>query len=51
MVSFAFIYIREYLIYKIRIFHHFDQMAMYQLLFDNKFCKIGYLSASVVLIL
>ena len=26
-------------------------MAMSRLLFDTKFCKIGYLSASVVLIL
>ena len=50
-ISFALIHIYEYLNYKICIFYHFDQMAMYQLLVDTKFCKIGYLSASVVLIL
>ena len=41
LVSYAFIHIHEYLNYKIRIFYHFDQMAMSQLLFDSKVCKIG----------
>ena len=41
LFSYAFIHIHEYLNYKIRIFYHFDQMAMSQLLFDTKFCKIG----------
>ena len=41
IISYAFIHIHEYLNYKIRIFYHFDQMAMSQLLLDNKFCKIG----------
>ena len=41
LISYAFIHIHEYLNYKIRIFYHFDQMAMSQLLFDSKFCKIG----------
>ena len=50
-MSYAFIHIHEYLDYKIRIFYHFDQMTMSQLIFDTKFCKIGYLSASVMLIL
>ena len=41
LISYAFIHIHEYLNYKIRIFYHFDQMAMSQLLFNSKFCKIG----------
>ena len=41
LISNAFIHIHEYLNIKIRIFYHFDQMAMSQLLFDTKFCKIG----------
>ena len=41
LFSYAFILIHEYLNYKIRIFYHFDQMAMSQLLSDTKFCKIG----------
>ena len=41
LISYAFIHIHEYLKYKIRIFYHFDQMAMSQLLFDTKFCKKG----------
>ena len=36
-ISYAFIHIHEYLNYKIRIFYHFDQMAMSKLLFDTKF--------------
>ena len=40
LISYAFIHIHEYSNYKIRIFYHFDQMAMSQLLFDSKFCKI-----------
>ena len=40
-VSYAFIHIHEYSNYEIRKFYHFDQMAMSQLLFDTKFCKIG----------
>ena len=51
LISYAFIHIHEYLNYKIRIFYHFDKMGMSQLLFDSIFCKIGYLSASVMLIL
>ena len=41
LISYAFIHIHEYLNYKIRIFYHFDQMAMSKLLFDTKFFKIG----------
>ena len=41
LISYAFIHIHEYLNYKIRIFYHFDQMTMSQLLFDTKICKIG----------
>ena len=41
LISYAFIYNHENLNYKIRIFYHFDQMAMSQLLFDTKFCNIG----------
>ena len=41
LISYAFIHIHDYLNYKIRIFYHFDQMAMYQLLFDIKFRKKG----------
>ena len=41
LISYAFIHIHEYLNKKIRIFYHFDQMAMSQLLFDTTFCKIG----------
>ena len=32
----------------IRIFHHFDQMAMSHFLFGTRFCKIGRLAASVL---
>ena len=41
LISYAFIHNHEYFNDKIRIFYHFDQMAMSQLLFDSKFCKIG----------
>ena len=41
LISYDFIHIHEYLNHKIRISYHFDQMAMSQLLFDTKFCKIG----------
>ena len=41
LISYAFVHIHEYLNYNIRIFYHLDQMAMSQLLFDSKFCKIG----------
>ena len=41
LISYACIHIHEYLNYKIRIFYHFDQSAMSQLLFVIKFCKIG----------
>ena len=41
LIFYAFIHIHKHLNYKIRILYHFDQMAMSQLLFDTKFCKIG----------
>ena len=41
LISYAFIHIYEYYNEKIRIFYHFDQMALSQLLFGTKFCKIG----------
>ena len=40
LISYVFINIHEYLNEIIRIFYHFDQMAMSQLFFGTKFYKI-----------
>ena len=40
LISYVFINIHEYLNEIIRIFYHFDQMAMSQLFFGTKFSKI-----------
>ena len=43
--------IHEYLNEIIRIFYHFRQMALSQLLLGTKSCRIRYLAAGVVVIL
>ena len=39
-MSYVYINIHKYLNEIIRIFNHFVQMAMFQLLFDTKFCSL-----------
>ena len=51
LISYVYINIHEYLNEIIRIFNHFSQMALSQLLLGTKFCRIRYLAAGVAVIL
>ena len=51
LISYVYINIHEYLNEIIRIFNHFSQMALSQLLLGIKSCRIRYLAAGVVVIL
>ena len=51
LISYVYISIHEYLNEIIRIFNHFSQMALSQLLLATKSCRMRYLAAGVVVIL